>query len=178
MSYELDEEMKNFLIENKTILQKNDLTTFYELVSEEFGNSYIMEFTKFFLDNNVDILKYFKKSIPMCVFWEIDTKLPSTLRISENIETIGYNAFRGNSYINKVILPNSLKYLGACVFRDCSSLQEVHFHSIPEIDQGPFYECPKLKKLYVPYDDTIDKITLNRFEYKVLELNNAEIEWV
>ena len=49
---------------------------------------------------------------------------------------------------------------------------------MPEIDQGPFYECPKLKKLYVPYDDTIDKITLDRFEYRVLEFNNAEIEWV
>lgn len=178
MNYELDEEMKKFLIEHKSVLQKNDLTTFYELVLEEFGNSYIMEFTKFFLANNIDILKYFKKSIPMCVFWEIDTKLPSTLKISENIEIIGHNAFRGNPHINKVILPNSLKYLDACAFRNCSSLQEVHFHSIPKVEQGPFYECPKLKKLYVPYDDTIDEITINRFKYRVLEFNNAEIEWV
>ena len=114
----------------------------------------------------------------MCVFWGIDTKLPSILKISENIETIGHNAFRGNSYINKVILPKSLKDLGSCVFRNCSSLQEVYFHSIPKVEQGPFYECPKLKKLYIPYDDTIDEISLHRFEYKVLEFNNAEIEWV
>lgn len=53
--------------------------------------------------------------------------------------------------IQTVTLPNTIKYIGACGFRSCTSLTSINIpDGVTEISNGVFCGCDNLKNLYIP----------------------------
>ena len=77
------------------------------------------------------------------------------------VTSILYNAFREQGTLRRVILPDSVVWIGAGAFRDCTELAEVR---IPEgtqvIGEGAFRGCSRLTRVSLP----LCRIGSNSFE--------------
>lgn len=81
-----------------------------------------------------------------------DLKIPKEHK-DLNITEIGIYAFKGNSTIKKVHIPNSIKVIGEGAFFQCSELEEVIFEidsTIQVIEHGVFAHCNRLKSINLP----------------------------
>ena len=176
---ELTREEKDFLIAHKKELQRNDFERLYFDIEGEFGSPFTAYFSTFFLEHNVDPLKYLKVTVPPYAFYGVNMNyLLSELTIKEGIRAIGYKAFSHNIEMTRLILPSSLEVIGSCAFAGCTSLEEVHFHSTPEIGRKIFVDCFALKRVYVPYDKNMSSQEAQKYEEQLLARNNAILEWV
>ena len=85
-----------------------------------------------------------------------------TLEISENITSIGVNAFKGTAF-TKINWSNAKTTVGAGAFSDMPNLKEVDMPNINEshvlvnFNDGLFENCVNLTKMYWQYPD-VDKI--------------------
>lgn len=62
----------------------------------------------------------------------------------------------------KVIIPDTVKEIGAYAFSNCSTLMEVEIpESVKQIGMGAFYSCCGLKSVYIP--DTVTSISNSAF---------------
>ena len=67
------------------------------------------------------------------------------------VTRIWYAAFRGNSSIKEVVIPDTVTEIGASAFANCSNLTKVTFsNNLKEIGGSAFFECKKLKKVTLP----------------------------
>lgn len=75
----------------------------------------------------------------------------SIVNIPHHILIIGKDAFKGNTYIKEVILPEGLNEIGDSAFEECSSLAQI---TIPEnvkiIGSHVFAKCTSLKQIIFP----------------------------
>lgn len=69
----------------------------------------------------IKLISYHGKEKELAVPESIDHK---------KVTMIGKGAFKGNKYLEKVILPESIKTLGAEAFADCKELQYVDRKSV------------------------------------------------
>ena len=79
-------------------------------------------------------------------------KIPSEFK-GKPVTKISDNTFENNIKITKVIVPDSIIYLGDNIFSRCSSLQEVVFEGTSQIEAIPdktFYKCTSLKSITIP----------------------------
>ena len=69
--------------------------------------------------------------------------------LSSDITHIGNYAFyRFISLFKPAELPDELKSIGRCAFRECTNLYQIKFaDNLTEIGTGAFYKCPKLAKI-------------------------------
>lgn len=169
MAYELDEEMKDFLITQKPYLQKNDLYQVYMNFMDEFGNAYIPEFTECFLSIDMNPLKYFDTTIPQYCFY-LAHNFVKILDIQEGITDINQYSFARLDSIEVVKFPKSLVHIGRKAFFNCKNLKSVHFKS-DLISGGTqiFDGCENLTDVYVPWSrgseediDTLNILGLNK----------------
>ncbi len=66
------------------------------------------------------------------------------------VRNIYNNAFKGNSTLTKVTLPDSLKSIGEYSFEKCSNLSEINIpESVQTISYNAFADCPKLRELTI-----------------------------
>ncbi|MDE6158811.1 MAG: leucine-rich repeat domain-containing protein [Bacteroidaceae bacterium] len=124
------------------------------VVSENTIGSYFFNTTKkvkIFLPNSVTTIK------PNCLdncLEEVD------LTIGENTESIGY-AFSG-SRISTVKLPNNIKSIGSYAFSECRDLKEIYLpNSVGSIEWGAFYGCFNLAKIRI--GSKLKEIDINAF---------------
>lgn len=74
----------------------------------------------------------------------------AVVTVPEGVTEIGYEAFEGNPYIKCVILPDSLKKIGAHAFSK-SGIEEIEVpESVFGIGYEAFYECKNLRKVILP----------------------------
>lgn len=102
----------------------------YKLMAFNFENAIIVEYT-----GSKKKLKIPRKIL----FWEVTE--------------ISREACKGNDKIETVFIPNTVKTLGADVFRGCSSLKEVYIEDggeLTKISGGAFMECENLEELHLP----------------------------
>ena len=84
------------------------------------------------------------------------------LSLNENTRVIASAAFRNQSAITEVKLPNSLITIGDYAFSFCSSLTEMIIpNSVTEIGSGAFHSCSKMTKVKLP--DTLTEIKSSMF---------------
>jgi hypothetical protein len=66
--------------------------------------------------------------------------------------------FEDDDVVRKIVLPDSVTWIGDSAFRNCVNLEEVTIpDSVERIDEGAFYGCSKLKKIRIP--DGVAKIS-------------------
>lgn len=67
-----------------------------------------------------------------------------------DVVAIGENAFKGNHILQKILLPDTLRYIGDGAFYQCNELVEFTVpEGVTEIGSGILYNCVSLKKLDV-----------------------------
>ncbi len=108
-------------------------------------------------NGNVEILRYLGKDNTVYI--------PETIE-GQNVDSIGYGAFRGNSDLIDVTIPNKVTKLQYGAFLKCSNLKNVTMEegsTLQSIEPMVFYECTALESIDLP--DSIQKIGLQAFYY-------------
>ena len=87
----------------------------------------------------------------------------SEVTISEGTEIICDDAFRGNTTVEKVILPSTLQVIGKHAFDGCVNLKYVFIpEGVTEIPNSCFKGCTSLEQVVLP--NSINVIGQNAFE--------------
>lgn len=120
------------------------ITGIDELESNYFGNSLVF-IGGFVVTSN---LKYIGSNIFSNTNYDF-----KTLVFEEGVEYIEDNAFKGLKYVEEIILPRSLKYIGYKAFSGLTNLETLIFLDGDEIlvsDDFAFFEATNLKTLILP----------------------------
>ena len=64
---------------------------------------------------------------------------------------IGYEAFKGNTYLTSVLLPDTITEIGMLAFKDCTGIEVVSLPSELEVlPYGAFQNCTSLTEIKIP----------------------------
>ena len=64
---------------------------------------------------------------------------------------IGYEAFKGNTYLTSVLLPDNITEIGMLAFKDCTGIEVVSLPSELEVlPYGAFQNCTSLTEIKIP----------------------------
>lgn len=93
---------------------------------------------------------------------EEEITVPSSIE-DKNVVSIDNNAFRGNTDITKISIPETVKYIRSEAFMDCSKLKTVNVtDGLQSIDDSAFSNCTSLDEFIMP--DTINNLGSYVFE--------------
>ena len=70
--------------------------------------------------------------------------------VPEGAAVIGSAAFRGSIYIERAVLPGSVRRVMSYAFAECPRLRDIELGGTTEICKGAFADCRSLRKLYLP----------------------------
>lgn len=88
----------------------------------------------------------------------------TVVAVPENIHTIGDNAFKGRTKIEKIVLPESVKHIGNHAFKGCKKLLEINFpNALEDIGDYAFHRCHSLKSAILP--DNVKSLGICAFLY-------------
>lgn len=88
----------------------------------------------------------------------------TVVTVPENIHTIGNNAFKGKTKIEKIVLPESVKHIGDHAFKGCKKLLEINFpNALEDIGDYAFHRCHSLKSAILP--DSVKSLGICAFLY-------------
>ena len=82
----------------------------------------------------------------------------STTKIvfQEGLTAIPAFAFKGNEYIQSIILSNSIKTIGGQAFKDCTALQNIDIPGVTTLKTYAFQYCTSLKTINMPNIERIE----------------------
>ena len=147
------QEVKDFLSENRHLINAFDFRTLYELASRK-GNISISQMTYIFYNAGINPLQYMN-FVPSLFARDLDLPNP-IIDIPDHIESIHPRAFErtnATKFIAPVNLKNIPKLPGNSIFSSCSDLTEADFSKCDlyeEIDMWMFEDCPNLKVIKFP----------------------------
>ena len=92
-----------------------------------------------------------------------------TVVVPDGITSIADGAFKNNTKVKQIVLPNTVKTIGAEAFYNCSSLESINVpEGLTRIEDRTFYQCTKLASFAFP--STLKYIGSQAFMYcKALE---------
>lgn len=161
MIIELSQDSKRFLTENKALLKKNDLKSFYAKLS--YYKDIFTEVSEFLfsvLDSN--LFKYLD-AIPNDFM--LGSKNIKEIRITGNVEKIGANAFK-DSKLEKVVIEDGVDIIMNSAFANCSNLKSVDLGGVKIIRNNAFEGCNSLREIYLP--ETVQMLGAKVFPENVL----------
>ena len=69
----------------------------------------------------------------------------------KKVSSIGKEAFKGNEYLQKVVIGEGIEKIGECAFEGCIALEEAVLpESCKEIERAAFNGCKSLKNINIP----------------------------
>lgn len=94
---------------------------------------------------------------------ETELVIPSKLgSLSATVKSIGENAFKDNTAIKSVIIPDTVTSIGKSAFSGCTQIESIVIpDSVTEIGQSAFSVCTQLSSMVLP--DTIESISTSMF---------------
>lgn len=136
----------NFVYENQDLIKQYKFLPLYEkLINDYYIVSNREEFspgklTKFFLDLNINPLKYTNGVIPTGYYFEYDFDRRDFI-IPSDISVISSNAFGYTSGIERIFAPEGLKEIGLFAFTECTDLKHIYLpKGLTTIPEGTFIE--------------------------------------
>jgi hypothetical protein len=91
--------------------------------------------------------------------WTLDDE--GTLTISGTGNKITENAFKNNTSIKTVIVPDCVTSIGSSAFKDCTSLENVSLPGVTSIESHVFNGCTSLKTISIPSVTSIEPYVFN-----------------
>lgn len=80
-----------------------------------------------------------------------DTYSERTLQVKDDTRVIGEGAMEGNQTLTHLILPSSVRQIGANAFRECKHLKTVELaEGLEVIGDNAFEHCEDLEAVYIP----------------------------
>lgn len=86
-----------------------------------------------------------------------------SIEIPDGVTSIDYNAFEGCTNLESVKIPSTVQYIYSSAFKGCSNLRNIELpEGLTSIDSSIFKECTSLKNINIP--STVKNIYGNAFE--------------
>ena len=95
----------------------------------------------------------------------VEITLPTTAPGGKEIYGIRKSAFAENQHVQKIIVPEGIKFIGEDAFSQCQSLKEVVLPAtLEQIEDGAFSDCPELTSVTFAESDTLTEIGAECFK--------------
>lgn len=138
----------------KNFLVPNGCKEYYQKLMPRYSD-YIMEFSEFVNSDDVNV-----NPLTLCIAEKIGAEHSKIIKytgeeenifISSGVKTICSYAFAKNSKLKKVIIPESMKYIGENVFDGCKNLESIVLpNTMTSIPKGFLHGCESLRELVLP----------------------------
>lgn len=91
-------------------------------------------------------------------YYGAESNLEIPEKISETTVTgIAESVFENMTFIESVILPETVTYIGDCAFKNCESLNKIVAPGVTTVKKQAFYRCSNLNYIDMPNLSTISK---------------------
>mgnify|MGYP000690893169 FL=1 len=106
--------------------------------------------------------------------WVVGSGHTANVVLKDGTRGIAFEAFSCDEIIEKVTMPDTVKYINGCAFENCTNLSEVLLSSsLENIESGAFLNCMKLADIVIP--DSVISITSDAFLNTALLLSLIHI---
>lgn len=119
-------------------------------------------------DDSVQIIDYAKKEASYVLPKNTKKKVivvPAAVKvngITYKVTKINNNAFANNNYVEKIVLPSTIKQIGKSSFAKCTKLKTINLpNKLTQIGANAFKNCLSLTKITIPAK--VKKIGANAF---------------
>ena len=109
--------------------------------------------------------------------WVVGSGHTANVVLKDGTRGIAFEAFSCDEIIEKVTMPDTVKYINGCAFENCTNLSEVLLSSsLENIESGAFLNCMKLADIVIP--DSVISITSDAFlNTALLDKQNTPVKY-
>ena len=109
--------------------------------------------------------------------WVVGSGHTANVVLKDGTRGIAFEAFSCDEIIEKVTMPDTVKYINAYAFENCTNLSEVLLSSsLENIESGVFFNCMKLADIVIP--DSVISITSDAFyNTALLDKQNTPVKY-
>ena len=109
--------------------------------------------------------------------WVVGSGHTANVVLKDGTRGIAFEAFSCDEIIEKVTMPDTVKYINAYAFENCTNLSEVLLSSsLENIESGAFFNCMKLADIVIP--DSVISITSDAFlNTALLDKQNTPVKY-
>ena len=110
--------------------------------------------------------------------WVIGSGHTANVVLKDGTRGIAFEAFSGDGIIEKVTMPDTVKYINGYAFENCTNLSEALLSSsLENIESGAFFNCSNLADIVIP--DSVISITSDAFlNTALLDKQNTPVKYV
>ena len=110
--------------------------------------------------------------------WVVGSGHTANVVLKDGTRGIAFEAFSCDEIIEKVTMPDTVKYINACAFENCTNLSEVLLSSsLENIERCAFLNCSNLADIVIP--DSVISITSDAFlNTALLDKQNTPVKYV
>ena len=110
--------------------------------------------------------------------WVVGSGHTANVVLKDGTRGIAFEAFSGDGIIEKVTMPDTVKYINGCAFENCTNLSEVLLSSsLENIERCAFLNCSNLADIVIP--DSVISITSDAFlNTALLDKQNTPVKYV
>ena len=109
--------------------------------------------------------------------WVVGSGHTANVVLKDGTRGIAFEAFSCDEIIEKVTMPDTVKYINAYAFENCTNLSEVLLSSsLENIERGAFLNCSNLADIVIP--DSVISITSDAFyNTALLDKQNTPVKY-
>ena len=109
--------------------------------------------------------------------WVVGSDHTANVVLKDGTRGIAFEAFSCDEIIEKVTMPDTVKYINGCAFENCTNLSEVLLSSsLENIERGAFLNCSNLADIVIP--DSVISITSDAFyNTALLDKQNTPVKY-
>ena len=110
--------------------------------------------------------------------WVVGSGHTANVVLKDGTRGIAFEAFSCDGIIEKVTMPDTVKYINGYAFENCTNLSEVLLSSsLENIERGAFLNCMKLADIVIP--DSVISIASDAFlNTALLDMQNTPVKYV